>query len=338
MGSSCPIDSDKSSSGHEGLAERAAEAQAFEPEIQPLPDGLVLIDAEGHMSPLDFKAIAPANRPLQLNQRFARTWDISDNALERIKMETELRRALDRGEFHVYLQPQADVTTNRIVGAEALVRWRHPERGLILPDDFIPFAEESGLIVQLGELVLRTACQQAIRREMAGLPQVRIAVNLSAVQFREPGLASLVKNVLNETSVDPRILELEITESTAMRHATLALEILNDLTALGIKISLDDFGTGYSSLQHLKEFPIYALKIDRSFVSGVTTNTNDAAVVKAIIAIGQSLGLQVIAEGIETAGQLEFLKDQACGWYQGFLLARPQPEEAFHSLLEQCAA
>jgi EAL domain-containing protein (putative c-di-GMP-specific phosphodiesterase class I) len=334
MGFICSADDDGATL--ERLPDGGREANVLPAGSEPPQDGLLMVDAEGRVTPLDLKAITHNRRTIELNQRFTR--EVPENTLQRIKVEHELRRALVRGEFEVYLQPQADVETNRILGAEALVRWRHPERGLILPDEFIPIAEESDLILEIGELVLRAACEQAARREVAGLPTVCIAVNISAVQFREPSLAGTVASVLNETGLDPCLLELEITESTAMRHAVLALDILRDLTALGVKVSLDDFGTGYSSLQHLREFPIHALKIDRSFVSGVTVEANDAAIVRAIIAIGQCLGLKVIAEGIETLGQLAFLKDGACDWYQGFLLGGPMREEAFGSLLERHAA
>ncbi len=228
-------------------------------------------------------------------------WEISENTLERIKVEQEVRRGIDRDEFEVHVQPQADLSTGQLVGAEALVRWRHPERGLVLPEDFISVTEESGLIVQLGERVLRIACEQEVRREKQGFPSVRTAVNLSSVQFHEPGLAGMVSNVLDQTGMDPRLLELEITETAAMRHAGAAAEIMHDLASIGIALSLDDFGTGFSSLQYLKEFPIHGLKVDRSFVSGITYDANSAAIVAAVVAIGQVLGLKVIAEGIETS-------------------------------------
>ena len=343
MGSICPGYDDvasgdrRSPPGHSGDQGRPPVAEC-EPAAVPAGDGLLLIDGSGRISALDLETVAHTDRTLGLNQRFARMWAIPDNTLERIKVEHELRRALEREEFDVYLQPQAEIGTNQVVGAEALVRWHHPERGLVLPDEFIPVAEESGLIIQLGEQVLRAACEQAVRREQGGLPPVRISVNLSAVQFREPSLAGLVAAVLKEVGLEPCMLELEITESTAMRHAALAVEVIRDLASLGVKISLDDFGTGYSSFQYLKEFPIDALKIDRSFVSGVTVEPNDAAIVAAVIAIGQSLGLKVIAEGIETAGQLAFLAERGCDWYQGFLLGRPMPVEAFDSMLKRQAA
>ncbi len=300
--------------------------------------GLFLIDTSGRTAPVDLKTIAQIDKPPRLNQRFARMWEIPDGTLERIRIEHELRRALEREEFEVYLQPQAAVGTSKIVGAEALVRWRHPDRGIVQPDQFIPLAEELGLIVELGEYVLRTACAQAVSRRSAGLPSVQIAVNLSAVQFRMPGLARLVADVLTESGLDPGTIELEITESVAMQHAALAVEIMRDLASLGVRISLDDFGTGYSSFQYLRQFPIDVLKIDPSFVSGVTVDSNDAAVVGAIIAVGHSLGLKVVAEGVETAAQLAFLRERGCGWYQGYLLGTPMPAGVFDSMLQRRVA
>jgi EAL domain-containing protein (putative c-di-GMP-specific phosphodiesterase class I) len=302
------------------------------------PDGLLVIDSFGEAGPFDPALIANSPRTFQFNQRFGRMWQVGAGTLQRIRLEQELRRGLERGEFEVYLQPQADTLSNKVLGAEALVRWRHPERGILLPDEFIPVAEETGLIVPIGEHVLRAACSQAVERLRSGGPGVRIAVNLSAVQFHEPSLPSTVASALDESGLDPLMLELEITESTAMRHAALAVNVMRQLTSLGVNLSLDDFGTGYSSLQYLKDFPIDTLKIDRSFVSGVTAGPKDAAIVATIIGIGHSLGLRVIAEGIETASQLAFLRERGCEWYQGFLLGRPMPSQAFDSMLQQQAA
>ena len=309
----------------------------------PSDDGMLVIDDSGKIASLNPGSGRPpkipeAGKTLPLNQRFARMWEIPEGTLERMTLEADLRRALNHEEFAVYLQPQADVQTNRIVGAEALVRWQHPDRGLILPDEFIPLAEESDLIVQLGEQVLRTACEQSRARHKNGLPLLRIAVNLSARQFEQPNLVDMVEAVLKETGLEPHLLELEITETTAMRHAAFAIEVLRDLRALGVEIALDDFGTGFSSLKYLKDFPIHTLKIDRSFVRAVTHEEKDAAIVSAIIAIGHSLGLKVIAEGIEDEEQLTFLKKQQCDWYQGYLLGKPMPAEAFDSMLEEQAA
>ena len=301
-------------------------------------DGLIVVDASGDMTPIDVAALTRRNKSLPFNQRFARMWEISENTLERIKVEQEVRGGIERDEFEVHVQPQADLSTGQLVGAEALVRWRHPERGLVLPEDFISVTEESGLIVQLGERVLRIACEQAVRREKQGFPSVRTAVNLSSVQFHEPGLAGMVSNVLDQTGMDPRLLKLEITETAAMRHAGAAAEIMHDLASIGIALSLDDFGTGFSALQYLREFPIHGLKVDRSFVSGITYDANSAAIVAAVVAIGQALGLKVIAEDIETSEQLISVREQGCDWYQGLLLGPPMSGEAFDSVLRHRAA
>lgn len=278
------------------------------------------------------------DRSLPLNQRFTRRWEIAEDALERVRIENDLHRALERGEFEVFLQPQADVMTNAIVGAEALARWRHPERGLVLPDDFIPLAEQFGLIVQLDQQILGAACREARLQQQAGRAGFRIAVNMSAPQFQHADLVDIVTRVLGETGLSPASLELEITESTAMEHAAFALEVLRGLAGIGVKIALDDFGTGYSSLQYLKDFPIDTLKIDRSFLAGVPHRPNDAAIVGAIIGIGHSLGLKVIAEGIETEAQLALLRERQCDWYQGHLLSEAVPAAEFHTMLARRAA
>ena len=322
----------------EGDTNRPPQSEAARPAAPDTADGLLLVDASGGTAPVDLRALVRTNKSLPLNQRFARLWDVSENTVGRIKLEQELRRGIERNEFEVHLQPQADLRTGQVVGAEALVRWQHPERGLLLPEEFIPVAEESGLIVPLGERVLRIACEQGVQREKLGLPPVRIGVNLSAVQFHEPGLAGMVSTALDRSGLDPRLLELEITETTAMRNAEMAVEVMRGLTPLGITLSLDDFGTGYSSLQYLKEFPLDGLKVDRSFVSCMTHDRNSAAIVAAVVAIGHALGLRVIAEGIETAAQLTSVKERGCDWYQGFLLGRPMPGEAFDAILGQHAA
>jgi EAL domain-containing protein (putative c-di-GMP-specific phosphodiesterase class I) len=317
--------------------EHPSESAATNPTTADADGGLLLIDASGSTAPVDLRALVRTSKSLPLNQRFARLWDVSESTVGRIKLEQDLRRGIERDEFEVHLQPQADLSTGQVVGAEALVRWQHPERGLLLPQEFIPVAEDSGLIVPLGERVLRIACEQAVQRERLGLPSVRIGVNLSAVQFHEPGLAAMVSSALDESGLDPRLLELEITETTAMRHAELTIKVMHSLTSLGITLSLDDFGTGYSSLQYLKEFPLDGLKVDQSFVSCVTSDRNSAAIVAAVVAIGHALGLRVIAEGIETAAQLTSVKERGCDWYQGFLLGRPMSGEAFDAILGQRA-
>ncbi|MEC4719047.1 EAL domain-containing protein [Noviherbaspirillum sp. CPCC 100848] len=248
---------------------------------------------------------------------------------EHVRMENDLRRALERNELEVYYQPQARVNSGRIVGAEALVRWRHPTRGMVSPAEFIPLAEETGLINPLGEWVLRTACRQLQAWTEAGLPPIRVAVNLSVKQLLKKDFAASVEQALNDTFVHPSMLELEITESTLMENAQDTLEALHRLRDLGVRLSIDDFGTGYSSLSYLKRFPVDIIKIDRSFVRDVPHDADDAAIVTGIIALAHSLRLEVVAEGVETASQLEFLQERSCDMMQGYYLSKPVPAEQF---------
>jgi diguanylate cyclase (GGDEF)-like protein len=253
-------------------------------------------------------------------------------ASERLGLENDLRRALEREEFVIYYQPQIGVETGQIVGVEALVRWQHPARGLVLPEEFIPAAEETGLIVPLGCWVLRTACAQMKAWQNDGVPPFRLAVNLSMRQFHQPDFVRMVAEVLRDTGLDPRYLELEITESIAMRDAAFTAQILRRLRDSGIRVAIDDFGTGYSSLKYLKDLPIDGLKIDRSFISDLQSDTNDATIASNIIAIGHSLGLNVIAEGVETEEQLAFLRERQCDEFQGFIWARPMPARSLGEL------
>jgi diguanylate cyclase (GGDEF)-like protein/PAS domain S-box-containing protein len=253
----------------------------------------------------------------------------------RLSLERRLRRALRDGEFLLHYQPQVDIATGRIVGMEALVRWHDPEVGLVPPSAFIPVAEESGLIGALSEWVLREACRQNKAWQDEGLPPARVSVNLSARQFQQRDIAKLVMSILEETGLEPRYLELELTESTIMRNAEEAVVMLNELHALGIGLAIDDFGTGYSSLGYLKRFPVDRLKIDRSFVSDIGASTDDETITSAIIALAHSLELQVIAEGVETAAQLDFLRARSCHEMQGYFFARPMPHEAIPALLQQ---
>ncbi|KKL76526.1 hypothetical protein LCGC14_2044020, partial [marine sediment metagenome] len=254
---------------------------------------------------------------------------------ERLAVENDLRHGLERGEFVVYYQPQVNIGTGRIVGMEALVRWQHRERGLVLPAEFIPVAEETGLIVPLGEWVLRTACAQNRTWQEAGFPPLRVAVNLSARQFQQRNLIETVAQVLKETGLDAHWLQLEITEGVAMQDADLTIAVLRGLRAMGVQISIDDFGTGYSSLSYLKRFPIDVVKIDRSFVRDITVDESDAAIATAVIAIAHNLKLKVIAEGVETEEQLAFLKGRRCDEMQGYLFSRPVPAREFHKMLAQ---
>lgn len=249
-------------------------------------------------------------------------------ALERLKLENRLYKALEREEFLLHYQPQVDLKTGQIVGMEALIRWQSPELGLISPYQFIPLAEETGLICPIGEWVLRTACMQNCLWQSLGLPPIRIAVNLSGRQVQQPTLVKVVEQILAETGLEPRYLELEITESIAMHDVEWTISVLQKLQDLGIHISMDDFGTGYSSLSYLKHFPLNTLKIDRSFIRDLMTDTHDAAIIKAVMALGHGLNLKVIAEGVETVEQLDFLYSVQCDGLQGYLFSPPVPAEA----------
>lgn len=254
-------------------------------------------------------------------------------AFEQLVMENSLRRALDRKEFIVYYQPQVDIHNGQIVGIEALIRWQHTDLGLIFPSNFIPIAEETGMIVPIGEWVLKTACEQNKAWQKAGHTPIRVSVNLASRQFQQKDLVDSVSRILHETKLEPQYLDLELTESVVMENADITLLVLRELTKKGIHISIDDFGTGYSSLSYLKKFPIYTLKIDQSFVRDITTDPNDAAIASAIIVLGHSLKLKVVAEGVETKEQLAFLKLQKCDQIQGFLFSHPLPAKDFEKLL-----
>lgn len=261
------------------------------------------------------------------------TADMNARALKRLALENSLRRALERLEFEVYYQPRVDVGTGRIVGAEALVRWRHPELGLISPAEFIPLAEDTGLIVLIGEWVLRVACARCTAWRDAGLAPMSVAVNLSARQFQQPYLSAMVIGILQETGLGPHQLELELTESSIMQNAESAVRALGELKKAGVKIAIDDFGTGYSSLGYLKRLPIDMLKVDKSFVRDMTTDPDDATLVTAIIKLAHNLRLKVVAEGVETEEQLRFLRRLGCDEWQGYLCSEPLPAEAFEELL-----
>ncbi|SIT36016.1 Diguanylate cyclase/phosphodiesterase with PAS/PAC sensor(S) [Paraburkholderia ribeironis] len=260
--------------------------------------------------------------------------EMNASAGARLNLERRLRRALRDQEFLLHYQPQVDIGSGQIVGIEALVRWRDPEVGLVLPSSFIPVAEECGLIGPLSEWVLREACRQNKAWQDEGLPPARVSVNLSARVFQQRDIAKLVMQVLAETGLEAKYLELELTESTIMRNAEEAVSMLNELHALGIGLAIDDFGTGYSSLSYLKRFPVDRLKIDRSFVSDIGVSGDDETITSAIIALAHSLKLQVIAEGVETSAQLDFLKQRACDEMQGFYFAKPLSTDAISELLQ----
>lgn len=249
--------------------------------------------------------------------------ELNMRATERMLLESTMRRALERHEFYLVYQPQMELNTGRVAGIEALIRWRHPDLGIVPPDHFISIAEETGLIVPLGEWVLSTACQQAVAWQQEGYPPLRMAVNVSARQFRQKNLGLRIEKILAETGLDPALLELELTESAVMENPDEAILMLRQLKKMGITLSIDDFGTGYSSLSHLKHFPIDRLKIDRSFVRHVTRDQSDATIAEAIIALAHSMKLTVVAEGIEHGEQLEFMAQRQCDTMQGFYLSRP---------------
>lgn len=251
----------------------------------------------------------------------------------RLDMEGGLRRALERDELRVYYQPKVDLATGRIVGAEALIRWMNPQIGLVLPDDFIPLAEETGLILTIGEWVVKRVCSDLGRWLKQHGRAVPVAINISARQFRQEHLPEVVRKLLEETGVPSGYLELELTESMVMHQADSAVSMLRELKALGVRLALDDFGTGYSSLSYLKRFPIDSVKIDRSFVRDITVDSDDAAIAHAVIVMAHTLGLKVTAEGVETQAQLSLLRGQGCDTYQGFHLSQALPGEDFERLL-----
>jgi diguanylate cyclase (GGDEF)-like protein/PAS domain S-box-containing protein len=264
------------------------------------------------------------------NYRFF-TPEMQAHSVRRLTLENALRHALDRDQLRLHYQPQVSLQDGRIIGAEGLLRWQHPELGAVSPAEFIPIAEESGLILLIGEWVLRTAVHQMKSWMDSGLAPMIIAVNLSAVQFRHTHLPELVTQILEEAQLPPKYLELELTEGVAMDDPLGAIAVMNDLHERGIRMSIDDFGTGYSSLSYLKKFKVYKLKIDQSFVPDISENPEDKAIVSAIISLASSLGMQSIAEGVETAGQLAFLRNQGCNEVQGYYFSKPLPADEFET-------
>ncbi len=259
--------------------------------------------------------------------------EIKTQSIERLMLETSLRRALERNELLLYYQPKRDLRRSGISGVEALLRWHHPDLGLLQPSRFIPLAEETGLIVPIGKWVLETACAQNMAWQRQGLPAIRIAVNLSPRQFADPNLLHDIRTALEKSGMPAQLLELEITESMVMLNVERTVRVLEAIRSLGITLAIDDFGTGYSSMSLVKKFPIDALKIDRSFVREIMNDSEDKAIADAIIALGRALNLTVVAEGVETAEQEAFLRAHNCDEIQGYLISRPVPADEFAAFL-----
>lgn len=249
--------------------------------------------------------------------------EMNDQAVTRLELESYLRRALQKKEFYLMYQPLIDLETGGIFGSEALIRWNHPKLGLVSPADFIPLAEETGLIEEIGSWVLRTACKQNKKWHLLGYDSISVSVNVSAFQFQQPGFLKEVKRALNESNLEPYYLTLELTESTMLKNVEYSIDTMKSLQMLGVKVSIDDFGTGYSSLSYLKNLPINTLKIDRSFINNLRVNTSDIAIVKAIITMGHGLAVKVLAEGVETKEQIDLLKELKCHYAQGFYIHKP---------------
>jgi EAL domain-containing protein (putative c-di-GMP-specific phosphodiesterase class I) len=264
--------------------------------------------------------------------------DMNGSVSQRFLLKTKLAKAVENGELDVHYQPQVGARGGALVGMEALLRWSNPELGRVSPDRFIPLAEESGLIVPIGEWVLRTACTLGRSLIDSAIRVERISVNLSARQFYQANLARVIERMLAETRLPPSCLELEITESIMMGHTEKVLRIMRELKEMKVSLAVDDFGTGYSSLGYLRHFPIDRLKIDRSFINDVPSNRHDCTITNAIIALGHNLGLTVIAEGVETSEQLAFLAQNGCDEIQGYLISRPLDETALRQYLSSARA
>jgi diguanylate cyclase (GGDEF)-like protein len=289
--------------------------------------------ADSLLAHADAAMYCAKNRGRNLIQRFEPGMDSATR--ERVKRESDLHGALERGELILHYQPKVDTDTGCFHSAEALIRWQHPEIGTIQPQDFIPLAEDCGLIVPIGEWVLREACRQAREWQLEGLPPLRVAVNVTATQFRQGNLLDVIRDALETSGLDPRHLELELTESAVMTNPEESAAILEDLSTMGVLVSVDDFGTGYSSMSYLRKFPIDKLKIDRTFVKDLMSRSDDASIVQAIISLAHSLRLKVVAEGVETAEQLLSLQEMGCDQYQGFHFSPPLPANEFAGLLRR---
>jgi len=251
----------------------------------------------------------------------------------RLELENDLRRALSLEQFELYYQPKADVVSGRVASVEALIRWHHPVKGMVSPDAFIPIAEETGLIIPIGDWVLQEACRQARAWQMSGLPPLRVAVNLSATQFRQPNLLGTIRTALEKNNLLPKFLEIELTESAVMTNAEGSIAILKQLSRMGVVVAIDDFGTGYSSMSYLRKFPIDRLKIDRSFIRDLGADPDNTSIVQAIISLAHTLRLKVVAEGVETPAQLAQLKSLGCDQYQGYQFKAPGPAAAIEAMM-----
>jgi EAL domain-containing protein (putative c-di-GMP-specific phosphodiesterase class I) len=263
---------------------------------------------------------------------------MNQKVLDELEMETNLRNALKNGEFLLHYQPKIDLASNKIIGVEVLIRWKHPELGFISPAKFIPHAEKTDLIIAVGDWVLYTACKQNVQWQIEGIPPIRISVNLSGMQLKRSDQVENVARILAETGLAPYLLELELTEGVVMENAEVTINTLNKFKEMGIKLSIDDFGTGYSSLSYLKRFPIDTLKIDQSFVKDITTNPDDEAIASTIIAMAHNLRLKVIAEGVENKEQLDMLRNKNCDEVQGYYFSRPVSEDDLKELLRHNTA
>jgi diguanylate cyclase (GGDEF)-like protein len=260
--------------------------------------------------------------------------EMNQRARDQQSIETGIRLGLERREFVLHYQPKLDLGNGQVVGAEALIRWQKPGHGLVYPSEFISVAEDSGLIVPLSKWVLAEACRQACAWQAAGLPKICMSVNMSAIDFRQRGFVDGIEQILEQTGLEPHLLELEITEGVLMQNIETTVTALTRLKTMGIRLAIDDFGTGYSSLSYLRRFPIDVLKIDQSFIRGLSNDSNDAALVSAIISLGRSLNLTIIAEGVETLEQLDFLKAHQCEEGQGYYFSKPVEPDAFARYLE----
>jgi EAL domain-containing protein (putative c-di-GMP-specific phosphodiesterase class I) len=271
------------------------------------------------------------------NYQFYRK-ELNESAFARQTLEGDLRHAIDRQQLELHYQPIMDLQSGAIAGVETLIRWRHPSQGVLMPVDFMTIAEESGLIVPIGHWVLRTACAQAMQWQRAGMAPLRLAVNVSAVELRAKDFVARVATIIDDTCIEPSVLELELTETFLMQDSKSTALVLKSLKDLRVNLALDDFGTGYSSLSYLRRFPIDTLKIDRSFVKDLVTDAGDASVVRAVINLGKSLHLGVVAEGVETREQLSFLQEQHCDEAQGYLLGRPVAAGKFWPMVQRGCA